>query len=143
MPGSPFGDRKAVDGSPSSAARLFALLGCVLAFTGVLLGAFGTHALKAALSAEALAIWQTAQQYQSFHALALIVVAGILHNVSTSRVVAAAGWCFFIGILVFSGSLYLLSVSGVRALGAITPIGGLSFLLGWVLLTMGVWRDWK
>jgi uncharacterized membrane protein YgdD (TMEM256/DUF423 family) len=114
-------------------SRTFWMLGCAFALLGVAAGAFGAHGLRARLSAEMLAVWETAARYQMYHALALLAVA-----LAASRWPAAgwgaAGWLFTAGILVFSGSLYLLALTGVRWLGAITPLGGLCFLAGWAAL---------
>jgi uncharacterized membrane protein YgdD (TMEM256/DUF423 family) len=113
--------------------RTFWLLGCAFAFLGVAAGAFGAHGLRARLSAEMLAVWETAARYQLLHALALLAVA-----LAAARWPGAgwwlAGWLFTAGILVFSGSLYLLAFTGVRWLGAITPLGGACFLAGWLAL---------
>lgn len=102
-------------------------------FLGVALGAFGAHALKARLTPDLLDVWKTAVEYQMFHVAALLAVGILVRQVPSSLLHAAAG-CFALGILVFSGSLYALALSGVRMLGAITPIGGLLFLAGWALL---------
>lgn len=102
-------------------------------FLAVALGAFGAHALKARLSPELQAVWETGVRYQVYHALGLFVVAW-LTTVTQSRLVPAAGWCFVAGTALFSGSLYVLSLSGIRWLGAITPLGGLLFLAGWLCL---------
>jgi uncharacterized membrane protein YgdD (TMEM256/DUF423 family) len=115
--------------------RTFWTLGCVFGFLAVAAGAFGAHALRARLGAEMLAVWETAARYQMYHALALLAVA-----MAAARAPAggwtAAGWLFTAGIVVFSGSLYLLAFSGTRWLGAITPIGGVCFLAGWVALAL-------
>lgn len=103
-------------------------VGAVLGFLGVAAGAFGAHALRGSLPAERLEIFETAVRYQLVHALAL-VMAGILEA-------GRAGWAFFLGVVVFSGSLYLLVLTDRRWLGAVTPIGGLLFLAGWVLLAL-------
>lgn len=110
-------------------------IGAVSGFLGVVLGAFGAHGLRARLAPELLAIYQTAAQYQMYHALALVALgvwgsmrkAGSLGTVSD-----VVGWSFFSGTILFSGSLYALSITGVRALGAITPVGGLCFMVGWL-----------
>ena len=103
--------------------------GAVFAFLGVAAGAFGAHALRDDLTPESMAIYQTAVQYQVVHAVALVALA------SQTRVrTTVAAWLFIAGILVFSGSLYGLAVSGIRALGAITPIGGVCFLAGWAYI---------
>ncbi len=110
--------------------RLFFALGSASALLGVAAGAFGAHALRARLSAEMLAVWETAARYQLFHALALLATAWALSR-WPGRAGMAAGWLFVAGTLLFSGSLYVLSVSGQRWLGAITPLGGVAFLAGW------------
>lgn len=113
--------------------RLFLALGASFGGLAVLLGAFGAHALRARLSPEDLATFEIGVRYQMYHALALIVVAWATTQWD-SATVPAAGWAFTTGIVVFSGSLYLLVFSGMRWLGAITPIGGVAFLIGWALL---------
>jgi uncharacterized membrane protein YgdD (TMEM256/DUF423 family) len=115
--------------------RLFLLLAGVNGFLGVLLGAFGAHGLRGSLAnaadgARRIEVWETAARYQMIHALALAVVA-YLSTRATGNVPSIAGYLFQAGILIFSGSLYALSLTGVRALGAITPIGGLCLLAGW------------
>jgi len=113
--------------------KTFLLLGAVAAFLAVALGAFGAHGLRARLSPEMMAVFQTGVQYHMYHALALILVSGIMGRMG-GWLIQSAGWCFAAGIVFFSGSLYLLAVTGVTVLGAITPIGGLFFLIGWALL---------
>jgi uncharacterized membrane protein YgdD (TMEM256/DUF423 family) len=108
-------------------------------FVAVALGAFGAHALRARLSSDMLTIFETAVRYQVYHALGLFAVA-FLAEKHPSALVTAAGWSLCLGILVFSGSLYVLSMSGVRWLGAITPIGGTAFLVGWILLLVASFR---
>ena len=108
----------------------------VAGFLGVALGAFGAHALKVRLAPEMLAAFETGVRYQMYHVFALVAVAWAWAR-WPSRVFAAAGWLFIAGIAVFSGSLYLLALTGVRALGAITPLGGLAFLAGWLCLVWG------
>ena len=113
----------------------FIIAGAVNAALAVALGAFGAHALKEKLSEHYLAIWETAVQYQMFHALGLIAV-GILMSSSLlgpSAQLSWAGYLLLAGIIIFSGSLYALSLSGVGILGAITPIGGVAFIVGWVM----------
>ena len=119
--------------------RVFATLACVMAFLAVGAGAFGAHALRARLSPEMLGVWETGARYQMYHALALLGVAWVMGRAPGS-LAAAAGWLFVVGIVIFSGSLYLLSISGVRWLGAVTPLGGLAFLAGWFLLGIHIWR---
>jgi len=118
--------------------RVFALSGAVSAFFAVAAGAFGAHALKARLSADRLALFETAARYQMYHAVALLGVAWALTRWPAPPV-RAAGWLFLAGTAVFSGSLYLLAWTGARWLGAVTPLGGLCFLAGWLSLAVGVW----
>jgi uncharacterized membrane protein YgdD (TMEM256/DUF423 family) len=113
--------------------KTFLLLGAVAAFLAVGLGAFGAHGLRGRLSPEMLAVFQTGVQYHMSHALALILVSGIMGRMS-GWLIQTAGWCFLAGIVFFSGSLYLLAITGVTILGAVTPIGGLLFLAGWACL---------
>jgi uncharacterized membrane protein YgdD (TMEM256/DUF423 family) len=113
--------------------KTFLLLGAVAAFLAVTLGAFGAHGLRARLSPEMMAVFQTGVQYHMYHALAIILVGGIMGHLS-GWLIQSAGWCFVAGIVLFSGSLYLLAMTGVTILGAITPIGGLCFLAGWACL---------
>lgn len=130
--------------------RAFLVLGAMFAFVAVAAGAFGSHALRAKLKSERLVTFETAVRYQLWHALALFAVAfvdtlGPLRQGRTLTLVAfrpftlpgaLAGWLFVAGILLFSGSLYALALSGVRWLGAITPLGGVAFLVGWVCLAL-------
>jgi uncharacterized membrane protein YgdD (TMEM256/DUF423 family) len=115
--------------------RTFLLLGAIFGFLGVGLGAFGAHGLRARLSPEMLAVFETGVRYQMYHALALILTAIAMARFS-GWLVPTAGWCFVAGILLFSGSLYALALSGVTLLGAITPLGGLAFLAGWAFLAV-------
>ncbi len=108
----------------------------VAGFLGVAFGAFGAHALKNTLSPDMLAVFETGVRYQMYHAFALVAAAQAWTR-WPAPVFAAAGWLFAAGIIGFSGSLYLLAFTGVRALGAITPLGGLAFLAGWLCLTLG------
>ncbi|MWV15116.1 DUF423 domain-containing protein [Pseudomonas sp. L-22-4S-12] len=119
--------------------RVFLLLAAFAGFTGVALGAFAAHGLKARLSAEYLAVFQTGVHYQLIHALALFGVALLLQRLP-SGLLQAAGSLFALGILLFSGSLYLLTLSGIGKLGMITPLGGLAFLGGWLCLGLAAWR---
>lgn len=122
--------------------RVFITIGALSAFIGVAAGAFGAHALRDRLSAAMLQTFQTGVTYQMYHALALVGVGILLgrFSVDGSQWLTAAGWLFVVGMLLFSGSLYLLALTGTTWLGAITPLGGLAFLAGWVLLALGVWR---
>ncbi|MFA9556434.1 DUF423 domain-containing protein [Evansella sp. AB-rgal1] len=115
--------------------KLFLMLGSISGFLFVALGAFGAHALKPKLEAAGyLETFQTAVQYQMIHTLAIIAVAILTQYLGATGLLHGAGWSFFIGIIIFSGSLYVLSLTGISVLGAITPIGGLAFLVGWILL---------
>ena len=119
--------------------RPFLLLAALFGLTGVALGAFAAHGLRSRLGADYLAVFQTGVQYQMIHALALFGVALLaLHR--PGRLVTAAGALFVLGILLFSGSLYLLTLSGIDMLGIITPFGGTAFLLGWLCLGLAAWR---
>ena len=121
--------------NPNLAAR-WVTLGGLVALLSVLLGAFGAHGLKAVFNAQQMSWYNTAFEYQIIHALALIIT-GLLAAVSPSgKWLTAAGWFFLIGIVLFSGSLYVLSLTGLRWLGAITPFGGTAFLAGWALLAI-------
>jgi len=119
--------------------RVFFVLGALSAFIGVAAGAFGTHGLKIRMSAEMLSVFEVGVRYQMYHAFALIIAAWVQAKWPSS-IVTTGGWFFVIGTIFFSGSLYLMSVTGVRWLGAITPLGGLAFLAGWVCIAWGAWR---
>ncbi|ANI00527.1 Uncharacterized membrane protein YgdD, TMEM256/DUF423 family [Pseudomonas koreensis] len=119
--------------------RGFLMLAAFFGFTGVALGAFAAHALKSRLTPEYLAIFQTGVTYQLVHTLALFGVA-LLATQIQGRLVTWAGASFTVGILLFSGSLYLLSTTGISKLGIITPFGGLAFLVGWLCLGLAAWR---
>jgi uncharacterized membrane protein YgdD (TMEM256/DUF423 family) len=113
--------------------RTFLLVGALAGFIGVAFGAFGAHALRSRLSPEMLAVFETGVRYQMYHAFAVLVVALAAVRLD-GWLVRGAGWAFAAGIVLFSGSLYALALTGVTILGAITPIGGLAFLVGWALL---------
>src|SRR5262245_47788122 len=116
--------------------RTFLLIGAVLGFLGVAFGAFGAHALSARLSADMLARFVTGVRYQMYHTFAILIVAAAIGHIGSARLLTVAGWFFTAGIVLFSGSLYTLALTGVGTLGAITPIGGLLFLLGWAALAL-------
>ncbi|MDG5787397.1 DUF423 domain-containing protein [Evansella sp. AB-P1] len=121
--------------------KLFLMLGSISGFLFVALGAFGAHALKSKLEATGyLETFQTAVQYHMIHTLALIGVAILTQYLGATGLLTGAGWAFFIGIIIFSGSLYVLSLTGISILGAITPIGGVAFLTGWVLIFLAAWQ---
>ena len=110
--------------------KTFLLIGALFAFLGVAFGAFGAHGLRSRLSPEMLAVFETAVRYQMYHALALLLV-GLMMAPMGGPMIRTAGWAFAIGIVLFSGSLYALALTGTTTFGAITPIGGLAFLVGW------------
>ncbi|MEB0031590.1 DUF423 domain-containing protein [Undibacterium sp. RTI2.1] len=123
-------------------SRRLIMIAAINMFIAVAAGAFGAHGLKAILSAEMLAVWQTAATYQTSHALGLFGIALLmprLHSIWLAR----SATVMLIGIVIFSGSLYLLAVSGIRWLGAITPFGGLAFLLAWTMLAWAAYCDTK
>ena len=115
-------------------ARVAILVGSAAMFVAVALGAFGAHALKTRLTPDMAAVWQTAVQYHAWHALAVLVAGVLLLQWPGQRAVEVAGWLFVAGIVLFSGSLYAMALTGVRGLGAVTPFGGVAFLAGWASL---------
>ncbi|WP_101842335.1 DUF423 domain-containing protein [Halobacillus sp. Marseille-P3879] len=117
--------------------KLFLLLGIINGFLAVALGAFGAHGLEGKVSEKSLGQWEKAVNYQMFHTMALFVTGLLLSKIQTGAI-SGAGWFFFIGILLFSGSLYIYATSGVKTFAMITPFGGLSFLIGWILLGYAV-----
>ena len=114
--------------------RTFLLIGAVLGFLGVTIGAFGAHGLRSRLSPDMLAVFEIGVRYQMYHVFALLIIAAVIGHAGQTRLLTAAGWCFIAGILIFSGSLYALALTGTTTFGAITPIGGLGFLIGWACL---------
>lgn len=112
--------------------------GSINGFLAVALGAFGAHGLAGKVSEHMLDNWNTAVQYQMFHAGALFVAAFISTKMNDERKICSAAWAFLIGIFLFSGSLYVMAPTGITKLGMITPFGGVSFLVGWVLLALAV-----
>lgn len=115
------------------------VIGAIAGASGVVLGAFGAHGLKARVGPDLLEIWETAARYQILHALALLATAWASER-WPGGASTAAGWLFLLGILIFSGSLYALVLSGVRVLGAVTPLGGLCLIAGWLALALAAWR---
>ena len=120
-------------------ARVFALAGALLAFAAVAAGAFGAHALGSRLTADVLAVFESAVRYHLVHALALFAVAWASTQ-WPGRTTQTSGWLFIAGIVLFSGSLYLLALTGQRGFGVITPVGGLCLLAGWLALAWSAWR---
>jgi uncharacterized membrane protein YgdD (TMEM256/DUF423 family) len=115
--------------------RTFVLIGALAGVAGVGLGAFGAHGLRGRLSPEMLAVFETGVRYHMYHALALVATAALMGRLD-GRLVNAAGWLFTGGIVLFSGSLYVVALTGISVFGAITPIGGLAFLAGWACLAI-------
>jgi uncharacterized membrane protein YgdD (TMEM256/DUF423 family) len=115
--------------------RTFVLIGALAGVAGVGLGAFGAHGLRGRLSPEMLAVFETGVRYHMYHALALVATAALMGRLD-GRLVNAAGWLFTAGIVLFSGSLYVVALTGISVFGAITPIGGLAFLAGWACLAI-------
>jgi uncharacterized membrane protein YgdD (TMEM256/DUF423 family) len=121
-------------------AKLFITLGSLSGMLAVVFGAFGAHALKGRLDEYASGVFETAVQYHFYHSLALLAVVIIALHQPQTALLRSSGWLFFLGVLVFSGSLYLLSITGIRWLGAITPLGGLAFIAGWACLAATGWK---
>jgi len=118
--------------------RLFFGVGCASAAVAVALGAFGAHGLRSRLVPDMLTTFEIGVRYQMYHALALLAVA-LAHSRWPTPAIALAGWLFIAGTLIFSGTLYVLAVSGQRWLGAITPLGGAALIAGWLALAWGAW----
>jgi uncharacterized membrane protein YgdD (TMEM256/DUF423 family) len=121
-------------------ARIFLLIAAILSGLAVAAGAFASHGLKDKLTEGAILVFETATRYQMYHALALISVALLLSRTELPQpTLVASGWLFIAGIALFSGSLYVLSFTGIKVLGAITPLGGVAFLVGWGCLALSAW----
>lgn len=118
--------------------RVFFSIGCAFGLTGVALGAFGAHALKARLAAEQLATFEVGVRYQLIHALAMLAVTWACTR-WPGKAAEASGWLFIAGTLLFSGSLYALTLAEMRSLGIVTPVGGVALLLGWLCLAAAPW----
>ncbi|MGI9281877.1 MAG: DUF423 domain-containing protein [Endozoicomonas sp.] len=116
--------------------RLYLLLGALCGLLAVVLGAFGAHALKAQLSERYMDVWATATDYQFYHSLALVLVAILSIQFKDSSKLKWSARLFLLGIILFSGSLYILAITGIGWLGAITPLGGVAFMLGWLFLAI-------
>ena len=117
--------------------KTFIIIGAIAMAVGVILGAFGAHGLKNKLTPDMLAVYQTGVEYHLYHALGLILVGVLINQFPQVSGLHTGGWLLLAGILIFSGSLYVLAISGVRWLGAITPIGGTAFIAGWL------WIGWS
>lgn len=120
--------------------RTFIAIGSLFGFLSVAIGAFGAHVMKGLLAPEMLANYQTGVQYQMMHSLGIIAVGLAASVLPGSKHVSRAGWSMLVGIVLFSGSLYTLSITGVKILGAITPFGGVAFLFGWLSLALAAWK---
>jgi len=116
--------------------KLFACFGAFFAALGVVLGAFGAHALKTRISPDQLGIFEVGVRYQMYHALGLLALASFYRE---HWLFSYAGFCLVLGIILFSGSLYVLSLTGIKSFGAVTPIGGLLFVLAWIFFFAGLW----
>lgn len=116
--------------------KLFIILGAINAFLSVALGAFGAHGLEGKLEPKYIDIWEKAVKYQMFHSTGLFIVAFLLGKFPASSLLSWSGWLMFIGILLFAGSLYVLAITQISVLGAITPLGGVSFLAAWALIVI-------
>ncbi len=125
-------------------SRIFFALGSIFGGLAVGLGAFGAHGLANMLTPERLVTYETAVRYQMYHAIALLVVALALTQwPAATKPLQTGGWLFVAGIILFSGSLYLLSVGAIRWLGAVTPLGGVAFVGGWLFLVLAAWQGFK
>ena len=120
--------------------KLFLTIGSIAMALAVMLGAFGAHGLKNKLTEEMLTIFETGVSYHFYHALGLLAIGIIAQWIPDSSFLKWSGWLMLAGILIFSGTLYVLSISGLRWLGAVTPIGGLCFIASWILLAVAVWK---
>jgi uncharacterized membrane protein YgdD (TMEM256/DUF423 family) len=120
--------------------RIFLFIGALLGSLAVAAGAFGAHALREKLSERAIEIFETGSRYQMYHALALLLVASLLSRAEAGQsTLVAAGVAFIVGVVIFSGSLYALSLTGIKWLGAITPFGGVALIVGWGCLVVAAW----
>lgn len=119
-------------------SKIFLVLGSLNAMLAVMLGAFGAHGLRTRISSGMLEVYQTAVQYHLYHALGLLIVGIITCHFAPSYWFKSSGWLMFAGIILFSGSLYILSMAQLRWFGAITPLGGMAFILAWLMLLIGV-----
>lgn len=118
------------------------MIGAISALIAVILGAFGAHGLEDVLTARMLEVFETGNRYHFYHSFALLFV-GLLAFHIDGKWLRASGWCFLFGVLIFSGSLYALALSGMGMLGAITPVGGLLYMIGWLLLAVAAYTRTK
>jgi len=120
-------------------AQRILVIGALMALVGVAAGAFGAHGLRPILSEKMMTVFETGVRYHLVHALAMLI-AGLSAHWFGHRIFVRAGWSFLVGLILFSGSLYTLALSGIRGLGILTPFGGLAFLIGWGSLAWGFWK---
>jgi len=123
-----------------NSARILLAAGALLAALGVAMGAFGAHALRASLSAERMAVYQTAVQYHLWHALGLLLIGVLANQGPPSPMMNISGWLMLAGVVLFSGTLYALTLTGVRWLGMVTPVGGVALIAAWVMLAVAILR---
>ncbi len=122
-------------------SKTFLILGSLNTLLCIALGAFGAHGLKRILSADMLSVYHTGVQYHFYHAFGIIVIGLLLLHFPKSRLMPISGWLMMVGIVLFSFSLYVLSLTGMRGLGMITPFGGVSFLTAWALVAYAIWKE--
>ena len=120
--------------------KLFLILGSINAATAVSMGAFGAHSLKTKISEDMLSVFQTAVQYHFYHSLGLMIIGVLTISIKPEKYLGVAGWMMFIGITLFSGSLYILSTTATRWVGIITPFGGIAFIVSWVFIAVALWK---
>ena len=120
--------------------KLFLILGSINAAVAVSMGAFGAHSLKTKISEDMLSVFQTAVQYHFYHSLGLMIIGVLTISIKPEKYLGVAGWMMFIGITLFSGSLYILSTTATRWVGIITPFGGIAFIVSWVLIAVALWK---
>lgn len=122
--------------------KLFFITGSIGCFLSVALGAFAAHGLKKLLTEQLLTTFHTAVEYQFFHSLSLIIIALVLSQKPKANYLKVSGMAIITGIVLFSGSLYILALTGITAFGVITPFGGIAFLIGWIYFSMAVWQEY-
>ncbi|HWJ77065.1 MAG TPA: DUF423 domain-containing protein [Niallia sp.] len=120
--------------------KVFIIIGAINALLSVALGAFGAHGLEGKIPEKYLETWKTGVTYQMFHSTGLIIIGFLLGKFPESSLLNWAGWLMFVGIILFAGSLYILAVTQIKVLGAITPLGGVAFITAWLLVIIAVWK---
>jgi uncharacterized membrane protein YgdD (TMEM256/DUF423 family) len=120
--------------------KTFISIGAINALLCILLGAFGAHGLKQMLSPDMLTVFQTGVQFHFYHAIGLMIIGIVLLHFTKSRLITISGWLMLTGIVLFCGSLYVLSITGMRQLGMLAPFGGTAFMIAWGMLAYGVWK---